>query len=229
LRESGPIRLPPHAPGLSIGLFGGSFNPPHEAHRAACLLAMRRLGLDRVWWLVTPGNPLKDTRALPSLDARIAAVEALANHPRIDVTGVEAALKTRYTYDTIRALVARCPGVRFVWIMGADNLRGFHRWQKWRAIAGLVPIAIVDRMGESLRAMSGPAAQALSRARIPESDARRLARRKPPAWVFLHGLKSDLSSTALRASRAAPEKPNKPPAGAKVSQKGRPESRKSRR
>jgi nicotinate-nucleotide adenylyltransferase len=195
------IRLPPHARGLRIGLFGGTFDPPHAAHRAACLLAMHRLDLDRVWWLVTPGNPLKDTRGLAPLSDRIAAAKALANHPRIDVTGVEAAMRTRYTYDTVAQLVARCPGVHFVWIMGADNLRSFHRWQKWRAIAELVPIAVVDRVGPSLYATAGVAGQALARFRIPEQAARTLPRRRPPAWVFLHGLKSPLSSTALRALR----------------------------
>jgi nicotinate-nucleotide adenylyltransferase len=195
------IRLPPHARGLRIGLFGGTFDPPHAAHRAACLLAMRRLGLDRVWWMVTPGNPLKDTRGLTPLEDRIAAARKLADHPRIDVTDIEAHIRTRYTYDTISQLVRRCPGVHFVWIMGADNLRSFHRWQKWRAIAGLVPIAVVDRVGPSLYAGASMAAQALSRFRIPESEARTLPGRKPPAWVFLHGLKSSLSSTALRALR----------------------------
>jgi len=200
-RVSGPIRLPPHAQGLKIGLFGGTFDPPHAAHRAACLLAMRRLGLDRIWWMVTPGNPLKDTRGLTTLAARIAAAKKLARHPRIDVTGVEANLRTRYTRDTIAALVARCPGVQFVWIMGADNLRSFHRWQKWREIAHLVPIAVVDRVGPSLYANASTAAQTLSRFRIPEAAARTLPGRRPPAWVFLHGLKSPLSSTALRALR----------------------------
>jgi len=193
--------LPPHAPGLRIGLFGGTFDPPHEAHRSATLLAMRRLGLDRVWWLVTPGNPLKDTRGLAPLAERIAAARALTHHPRIDVTGIETQINTRYTYDTVRYLVRRCPHVHFVWIMGADNLRSFHRWQNWRSIADLVPIAIIDRMGPSLYASGGTAAQALARYRIPESKARTLAFRKPPAWVYLHGLKSPLSSTALRAMR----------------------------
>jgi nicotinate-nucleotide adenylyltransferase len=195
------IRLPPHASGLRIGLFGGTFDPPHAAHRAACLLAMHRLDLDRVWWLVTPGNPLKDTRGLAPLADRIAAARALANHPRIDVTGVEAAMRTRYTYDTIAQLVARCPGVHFVWIMGADNLRSFHRWQNWRGIAALVTIAVVDRLGPSLYATGGIAGQALARFRLPEQAASALPRRRPPAWVYLHGLKSPLSSTALRALR----------------------------
>ena len=201
-RHCGSIQLPLHAPGLRIGLFGGTFDPPHAAHRAACLLAMRRLDLDRIWWLVTPGNPLKDTSGLTSLADRIAAAKALANHPRIDVTGVEAAMRTRYTHDTIARILARCHGVHFVWIMGADNLRSFHRWQKWRAIANLVPIAVVDRVGPSLYATAGTAGQALERFRIPESAAKTLPFRRPPAWVFLHGLKSPLSSTALRAKRA---------------------------
>jgi len=193
--------LPPHAPGLRIGLFGGTFDPPHQAHLGAALLAMKKLRLDRVWWLVTPGNPLKNTSGLAPLAERIAAARALAHHPRIDVTGLEAVINTRYTYDTVSWLVARCPKVHFVWIMGADNLRSFHRWQKWRQIAQLVPIAVVDRLGPSLYATSGVAGQALGRVRIPETQAESLPERRPPAWVYLHGLKSPLSSTALRALR----------------------------
>jgi len=194
--------LPLHTAGMRIGLFGGTFDPPHAAHRGACLLAMKRIGLDRVWWLVTPGNPLKDTSGLAPLAERVAAARALADHPRIDVTDFEATLGTRYTYETVAYLVRHCPQVHFVWIMGADNLRSFHRWQRWRGIADLVPIAVVDRLGPSLYATAGVAGQALSRARVPEWAARTLPRRKPPAWIYLHGLKSPLSSTALRAARA---------------------------
>jgi nicotinate-nucleotide adenylyltransferase len=196
------VILPGHARGMRIGLFGGTFDPPHAAHRAACLLAMRRLGLDRVWWLVTPGNPLKDTEGLAPLRERIAAARRLANHPRIDVTAFEADLGVSYTYATVSYLVRRCPGVHFVWIMGADNLRSFHRWQRWRDIARLVPIAVIDRLGPSLYSAAGVAGQALNFARLPESAALTLPLRRPPAWIYLHGLKSPLSSTALRAARA---------------------------
>ncbi len=199
-------RMPPHAARMRIGLFGGTFDPPHEAHFAACLLAMKRLRLDQVWWLVTPGNPLKDTRGLAPLADRIAAARALAGHPRIVVTGLEAAVGVRYTYDMIRYLTDHCPGVRFVWIMGADNLRSVHRWQRWRDIAERVPIAVVDRAGPSLYATAGPAGHALGAARLPESAAMSLPSRRPPAWVLLHGLKSPLSSTALRAARRSHER-----------------------
>ncbi|MBV8751582.1 MAG: nicotinate-nucleotide adenylyltransferase [Hyphomicrobiales bacterium] len=194
------LRVPPHGPGLKIGLLGGSFNPPHEAHRAVSQLALRRLGLDRVWWLVSPGNPLKDTRGLSPLAERMAAARRIAAHPRIDVTDLEAAIGTRFTADTIVWLKRRFPAVRFVWIMGADNLAQFDRWQNWRAIAEAVPIAVVDRFGASYAATASPAAQALAAARIRERDARSLPDRKPPAWVYIHGLKSPLSSTSIRAT-----------------------------
>src|SRR4029078_10851063 len=172
--------LPPHAPGMRIGLFGGTFDPPHQAHLGAALLALKRLKLDRVWWLVTPGNPLKNTRGLAPLPKRIAAARALTHHPRIDVTGLEAVINTRYTYDTLEFLKRRCRGVKFVWVMGADNLRSFSRWQNWRGIADLMPMAVVGRMGSSLYAIGSRAPEALKRYRVPEQEAVALADRNPP-------------------------------------------------
>jgi nicotinate-nucleotide adenylyltransferase len=195
------VTLPLHAPGMRIGLFGGSFNPPHEAHRAVSLLAMKKLQLDRLWWLVTPGNPLKDTRGLPPLDQRIAEAAALADHPRIDVTGFEAVIGTKYSCDTIRFILNEAPGTHFVWIMGADNLKNFHHWKSWRDIFLMLPIAVVDRGGLSLQAASGAAAISFARARIPESRASSLPGLPPPAWTYLRGVKSDLSSTAIREAR----------------------------
>jgi nicotinate-nucleotide adenylyltransferase len=196
-------KLPPHAPGLKIGLFGGSFNPAHKGHRAASLVALHRLGLDRIWWLVSPANPLKDARNLASLSERIAAACAVARHPQIEVTGIEAAIGARYTYQTLRYLKRRCRGVHFVWIMGADNLATLHRWQHWREIAKAVPIAIVDRPGSTLSATHSPAAVALLPYWRDASQGLTFATQKPPAVIFLHGPRSALSSTALRANAAA--------------------------
>ncbi len=200
-----PTRLPPHVPGLRVGLFGGSFNPPHEGHRAVSLFAMRRLRLDRIWWLVSPGNPLKDTRDLPNLAHRLVVAEKVARHPRIVVTGFEAALGSAYTYETILYLRSRCPGVHFVWVMGADNLVGFHRWKHWRRIADLVPIAVIDRPGATLKATRSHAGQALAPFRKAELSGPRLAQTPPPAFMFLHGPRSTLSSTELREIRRSGE------------------------
>ena len=190
--------LPLHSDGMRIGLLGGSFNPPHRAHRAISLFAIKRLRLDRVWWLVTPGNPLKDQDTLHDLEARTEAARRVADDPRIDVSCLESVIGTRYTVDTVKYLRRRASGLRFVWIMGADNLAQFHRWQNWRRMATLVPIAVIDRPPQSFRALNAPAAQALARYRLPENEARRLADHRAPAWVFLTGLKMNLSSTGLR-------------------------------
>jgi nicotinate-nucleotide adenylyltransferase len=197
-----PRFLPRFERGQRIGLFGGSFNPPHEGHLLVAQTALRRLRLDRVWWLVTPGNPLKDVRGLPLQEERMAACRRLTGaDPRIVVTGLEASIGTRYTEETIRYLRARCPGVSFVWLMGADNLAGFHRWQKWQAIAASVPMAIIDRPGATLRAVASPAARSLAPFRVPERAAGLLANLPPPAWLFLHGRRSEESSTRLRAEQ----------------------------
>ena len=197
-RSPGGRPLPPWCAGLRVGLFGGSFNPPHGGHRLVSLTALRRLALDRVWWVVTPGNPLKRHDGLPDLDARVAAARHVADHPRIAVTGVEAGIGMRYTVDTVRHLKRRCPGVRFVWIMGADNLLQLPRWRRWRELVDLVPLAVVDRPGSTLPSLSGRAAAVLARGRLREADARLLPTRRPPAFVYLHGPRSSASSTALR-------------------------------
>ena len=196
--KSAALRLPRHSPGMRIGLFGGSFNPPHDGHRLASLLALKRLRLDAVWWLVTPGNPLKDTSGLPSLEARMEAARRVAGDPRIIVTGIEARIGTRYTFDTVDWLARRCAGVHFVWLMGADNLASFHRWQRWREIARILPIAVIDRPKSTLKAAHSRAAIWLAPRRFNEADAALLAIARPPAFVFLHGPRSDQSSTALR-------------------------------
>lgn len=192
------VRIPLVARGQRIGVLGGSFNPPHEGHLQISEIALRRLRLDRLWWLVTPGNPLKANGDLPTLDTRIAACRQFARDNRITVTGFEAQLGTPYTAATIEYLVGRYRDVHFVWLMGADNLAGFHRWQRWRDIARLVPIAVVDRPGWRLRAMAAPAARGLARYRIPEAKAALLPLMRPPAWTFLGGPLSPLSSTELR-------------------------------
>ena len=190
--------IPLYTNGMRIGLLGGSFNPPHVAHRAISLFAIKRLELDRVWWLVSPGNPLKDPGGVHDLDERAEAARRMADDPRIDVSCLESVIGTRYTVDTISYLRRRASGLRFVWIMGADNLAQFHRWQNWRRIASEVPIAVIDRPPQSFRALAAPAAQALARYRLPENQAGRLADRRAPAWVFLTGMKLSLSSTGLR-------------------------------
>ncbi|WP_246333519.1 nicotinate-nucleotide adenylyltransferase [Aureimonas mangrovi] len=185
---------------MRIGLFGGSFNPPHGGHLLVAETALRRLGLDRVWWMVTPGNPLKDRGQLRPLAERIAASRALSQDRRIVVTGFEARLRSAYTADTLALLRARNPDVAFVWVMGADSLAGFHHWRYWERIATTVPIAVVDRPDATLSPLYAPLAQRFRRARLPEALAASLPSRAAPSWVYLHGPRSSLSSTALRAA-----------------------------
>ena len=197
----GPHWITPPGPvseGLRIGLLGGSFDPAHGGHLYVSQVARRALKLDYVWWLVSPGNPLKDNGRLYELEERAQAAREMANDPRIDVTCLESVIGTRYTVDTINYLRRRISGLRFVWIMGADNLAQFHRWQHWQRIATQVPIAVIDRPPQSFRALAAPAAQALAPYRLPENEAGRLADHRAPAWVFLTGLKMNLSSTTLR-------------------------------
>ena len=192
------LKAPSAAPGMRIGLLGGSFNPAHAAHREISLTALKRLGLDQVWWLVTPGNPLKDVSKLPSLAKRAASAEAVAQHPRIKVTGFDGGSGTGFTIDLLKALKQRFPDVHFVWLMGADNLAGFHRWQAWPEIFSLMPIAVLDRPGFRLKAKASQAAKRFAHSYVDETDAAGLALLEPPAWTILSHRLSGLSSTALR-------------------------------
>jgi nicotinate-nucleotide adenylyltransferase len=189
------------APGLRVGLYGGSFNPPHAGHAHVAEVAMRRLGLDRVIWLVTPGNPLKDPGALEPLSERMAQVRRLAGSPGMIVSDVESRIGSRYTVDTVRWFKGRFPGVRFVWLMGADNLAGFHRWKGWRDLMAEVPMAVVSRPGVALRSRFSPMARSFAADRMPAARARALADAAPPAWVYLPAPFRFVSSTALRDLR----------------------------
>lgn len=201
------VKTPPAYPGERIGIMGGSFNPPHSGHATVSQTALKRFGLSRIWWLVTPGNPLKTNGGLPDLAARMAACRQYAHRPREIVTGFEAELGTPYTAATLAFLRMRHPGVQFVWVMGADNMAGFHRWQQWRSIARMMPMAVVDRPGWRWRALASPAARRFAAQRFPESRAGELGRRshrgqkhdRAAGWSLLSTRLSDVSSTDLRS------------------------------
>ncbi|WEZ85065.1 nicotinate-nucleotide adenylyltransferase [Rhizobium sp. 32-5/1] len=193
------LRMPHVESGMTVGLFGGSFNPPHDGHGLVAEIALRRLHLDQLWWMVTPGNPLKSRSNLAPLAERIALSERIAHNPRIKVTAFELSLGQSYTARTLEKIRERNRDIHFVWIMGADNLKDFHRWQNWQTIARTFPIAVIDRPGATLAYLSSKMAKTFDYARIDEDDAGTLALRKAPAWTFIHGPRSALSSTALRA------------------------------
>lgn len=185
--------------GRRIGLLGGSFNPAHEGHLHISRVALRRLKLDEVWWLVSPQNPLKAEDGMAALPHRLAAARAVARHPRIVVTDVERRLGTRYTVDTLAALRRRFPRASFVWLMGADNLIELPKWRRWRTLVRLAPFAVVARPGYVRRARTSAAATALAAWRWPASRAAELPMAEPPAWVFLQERMNPQSATALRA------------------------------
>lgn len=199
------LKVPPAAPNMRIGLLGGSFNPAHDAHLRISLVALKRLGLDQVWWLVSPHNPLKEEQRTPALAERVAAARTVGRHPKIVVTGFEGGRESPYTIDTIRFLKRRYPSVGFVWLMGADNLAAFHRWRAFEELFRLVPIAVFDRPGFRLKALASRAAQRFAFAQIDESDARGLAGLHPPAWALLTLPLSGLSSTRLRGEAPKPK------------------------
>jgi nicotinate-nucleotide adenylyltransferase len=199
-RAPARLRLPSPPGDLVIGLMGGSFDPPHSGHAHVIATAKRAVGLDRVWVLVSPGNPLKRTQT--ALVDRLAAARRRLGGPGVVVTDIESRMGTRYTIDLLRALKRAAPRARFVWIIGGDNLRDFDRWKEWRAIARLVPIVVIARPGANPRAGLSRFARQFGAHRVTQEAARTLSRRMPPCWVYITAPFDPVSSTELRAQQA---------------------------
>lgn len=184
--------------GQKIGLFGGSFDPPHEGHVHLTKQALRAFGLDRVWWLVSPGNPLK-ARGPASMERRIEACRKLVSNPKVEITGIEDLLGTRYTAETLDRIIALYPGVRFTWLMGADNLATVHRWERWPAIFAQVPVGVIARPGDPVSTRTARAARLFREYRLRADQSHLLGGAVPPAWCYLPGPLVDMSSSAIRA------------------------------
>lgn len=182
-----------------IGLLGGSFDPAHQGHVHITLEALKRFGLDEVWWLVSPGNPLKSRGPAP-MALRLARARAVMQHPRVRISEFEVRAGTRYTAETLRALRMCYPQARFTWLMGADNLAQIHRWKDWEQIFQTVPIGVLARPGERIAARTAPAARIYRHALLKGRRARLLAQAQAPAWAFINMPMRDISSTQLRAS-----------------------------
>ncbi len=185
-------------PGMRVGLFGGSFNPAHEGHAHVAETALIRLRLHRVIWLVSPQNPLKSRRGTAPLAERMASARRFARGPAMIVSDAESRMGAQYTVDTLRILQARFPGVRFVWVMGADNLQSFHRWRGWTQIMRLVPVVVVARPGSLMKSRLAPAARRFAHARVPSRAADVLPLAEPPAWSYLRAPLHPASSTLIR-------------------------------
>ncbi|MEM6408425.1 MAG: nicotinate-nucleotide adenylyltransferase [Pseudomonadota bacterium] len=184
-------------PGQGVGLLGGSFDPAHEGHVHITRAALKRFGLDQVWWLVSPGNPLKQ-KGPADLGVRMQRAREVMQHPAVKITDLEAQLGTRYTAETLRGLLPRYPGVRFVWLMGADNLAGFHRWQDWREIMERLPIGVIARPGDRISSRRSKAAQVYDEARLHGVFSKSLVRRAAPCWCYINLPLSDASSSEIR-------------------------------
>ena len=186
----------PVAPGLTIGLLGGSFNPAHEGHLYVSLTALKRLKLDYVWWLVSPGNPLKDAKGMAPFTTRLDSAKCVAQHPQLIVSDIEQRLGTRYTLDTVAALQRRFPQVRFVWLMGSDNLESFHLWRNWDEIARRVAIVVVQRPGSIMAAVNAAPVRRFGKSR---------ALKVPPCIVVLDGARNSQSATRIRTLGTGPK------------------------
>ena len=209
-RRSRPVsgdEPPARPPGRTIGLLGGSFNPAHEGHRHVSLLALKRLGLHEVWWLVSPQNPLKPRAGMAAFDERLAGARAEARDRRLRVSDIERRLGSCYSVDTVARLKRRFPRHRLVWIVGADNLPTLAQWRRWPALFRSLPVAVIDRWPYSRYASVVKPAKRFARRRMAERRARGLARCKPPAWMLIHGPLHPASATALRAGSGTAGKP----------------------
>lgn len=190
--------LPVARAGMTIGLLGGSFDPAHDGHAHITREALKRFGLDRVWWLVSPGNPLK-AEGPATLARRMQRAREVMRHPRVEITDIEARMGTRYTAATLRRLIALYPGVQFVWLMGADNLAQLHKWQDWQWIMETVPVGVIARPETRGAARAAKAADVYARYRLRADAARHLARAEPPCWCFVNVPMVKTSSTDIRA------------------------------
>lgn len=188
--------------GCRIGLLGGSFNPAHEGHLYISVQALKRLGLDHVWWLVSPQNPLKSKRGMAPFAHRLASARAAARHPRVHASALEHRLDTRYTADTLERLCAAVPGAHFVWLMGADNLAQFTKWQRWPDILATVPLAVIDRPHYSLHGLTGKLAARYRHDRLPKGALKALATKPTPSWTFVTLRRHPASATVIREARA---------------------------
>jgi nicotinate-nucleotide adenylyltransferase len=192
------LRNGPTFSGLTIGLLGGSFNPAHEGHLAMSLYALKALGLDQIWWLVSPQNPLKPVAGMASFEKRYNQAHLYATHPKLKVTNIESELGTRYTADTLRSLKRRFPHVRFIWLMGADNLRQIPRWKEWNAIFQLVPVAVFRRPAYPSGRTLGKAAIKYGKAWRSPALAKRLAHKNLPIWIIMDNKLNYTSATKIR-------------------------------
>lgn len=190
---------------MRVGLLGGSFNPAHEGHLHISVTAIKRLDLDKLWWMVTPSNPLKSGKDLLNLPDRVARARRLAAHPKIEITGFEADRPSPYARDTLDFLLRRYRGVHFVWIMGSDNLVQFHHWRDWTQLFISIPILVIDRPSYRHTALASPAAERFASARINQNAVHLLPLMRPPAWSYLSLPLCEMSSTAIRNGSNAPK------------------------
>ena len=191
-------------PGLTIGLLGGSFDPPHEGHTHISKTAIKIFNLSKLWWLVSPGNPIKDK--MPSnINHRVQAAKKIMEHPSVIITDIEKKLQTKFTFQSLIKIKKLYPGTRFVWIMGADNLINFHHWENWDWIMKNIPIGVMARPREQIKAGLSTAATRFKKYRLPKEKSLLLPHLPPPVWTLVTGSMKNISSTKLRVKGHWPE------------------------